>query len=260
MVVGASYPNEINGLIDFVRLAGDVLLSYWPSDTASHEALHVEIKGDGSPVSEADLRSNAILLEGVASLFPNDAVLSEECPIEVAKLRSNTRVWIIDPLDGTKSFIAGRDDFSVLVGLAEGFEPTIGIMYFPARGVLAVAHRGEGAYVGEQRLEVSKALQCSPGRVYIRNFESKRPELASEPMDSGLALLKVATGELDGAVIRMTTHREWDLAAPAAIIEGAGGRLTDERGKSLKFGTGELSCLFVIASNGDVHDELLELT
>jgi 3'-phosphoadenosine 5'-phosphosulfate (PAPS) 3'-phosphatase len=106
---------------------------------------------------------------------------------------------------------------------------------------------------------VSPAQVCSPGRVYIRNFDSRRPELASEPMDSGLAFLKVANGELEGAVIKMTTHRQWDIAAPAAVIEAAGGRVTDESGNPLRFGVSEFTCTHVIASNGLVHEELKAL-
>jgi fructose-1,6-bisphosphatase/inositol monophosphatase family enzyme len=78
-------------------------------------------------------------------------------------------------------------------------------------------------------------------------------------MDSGLALLKVAQGELDGAIIRMTTHREWDIAAPAAIIRSAGGVVTNETQLPIRFGTGRVDFQYLIASNGVIHKELQAL-
>jgi fructose-1,6-bisphosphatase/inositol monophosphatase family enzyme len=78
-------------------------------------------------------------------------------------------------------------------------------------------------------------------------------------MDSGLALYKVAAGELEGAVIRMLTHKEWDIAAPIVAIKEAGGRVTDEHGRELAVGQGEIAFQYLVASNGSVHDDLLKL-
>jgi myo-inositol-1(or 4)-monophosphatase len=78
-------------------------------------------------------------------------------------------------------------------------------------------------------------------------------------MDSSLALLKVACGELDAAVIRMTTHREWDIAAPIAVIREAGGMITDETGVEIQCGLGGVSFTYLVASNGCVHKEILKL-
>jgi 3'(2'), 5'-bisphosphate nucleotidase len=78
-------------------------------------------------------------------------------------------------------------------------------------------------------------------------------------MDSGLALLKVAAGELEGAIIRMTKHQEWDLAAPCAVLKAAGGRFSDEAGKPLLFGKGFIDFEYFVASNGIAHERVLEL-
>jgi fructose-1,6-bisphosphatase/inositol monophosphatase family enzyme len=78
-------------------------------------------------------------------------------------------------------------------------------------------------------------------------------------MDSGLALAQVATGELDGVVLKMKTHKEWDLAAPMAILQEAGARVSDERGGEIPLGVGEIGFRYLIVSNGLVHDELLGL-
>jgi myo-inositol-1(or 4)-monophosphatase len=78
-------------------------------------------------------------------------------------------------------------------------------------------------------------------------------------MDSGLALAKVACGELDGAIIKMTTHREWDIAAPMAILREAGATVTDERGGDVPVGTGDIAFQYFVASNGRIHQELLAI-
>jgi fructose-1,6-bisphosphatase/inositol monophosphatase family enzyme len=246
-------------LISIIKQAGDALMSLWPGSHTPEESLNVTSKNDGTVVSQADMRSNAIVLGGISTLYPGDAILSEESPHDVATLKKASRVWVVDPLDGTSSFIAGRDDFSILVALVENNRPTYGVMYFPARKLLVTAERGKGAQCNGEALRVSSATEPSRGRVYIRNFECRRPEVASPMMDSGLAFLKVASGELDGAIIRMTTHREWDIAAPMAVLLEAGGMVTDETGAPIKCGTGELTYKFVVASNTHSHQQLQAL-
>lgn len=251
---------KIDKLIQAIEEAGSLLLRLWPGrNGVSKEGLAIQSKSDGTLVSEADMQSNTLVLGALRSLFPADAVLSEEVAPDLDLLRRSERTWVVDPLDGTTSFLHGRDDFSVLVALSERNVPTLGIMHFPARALTVLGRRGEGASCNGRTLHVSRHPQAREGRVYIRNFESKRPELASPMMDSGLALLKVANGELDGAIIRMTTHREWDLAAPMAVLLEAGGRVSDQTGAEIRCGTGELDFSYFIASNGLIHQELLAL-
>lgn len=250
---------KLEALRSAIREAGDLLLSMWPGGPQKKGDLQVQEKVDGTLVSKADMASNQILMEAIARLFPADEILSEEIPVDSAKLAKSARTWIIDPLDGTSSFVHGRDDFSILVGLAERGTPTLGIMLFPALSKLVVAGPGRAAAVNGTPLHVSTHRELQAGRVYIRNFTCSRPELACPMMDSGLALLKVASGDLDGAVIRMTTHREWDLAAPASVLFSAGGCLSDETGAPIRFGTGSINFQYAIASNGLIHEQLQEL-
>jgi fructose-1,6-bisphosphatase/inositol monophosphatase family enzyme len=102
-------------------------------------------------------------------------------------------------------------------------------------------------------------MKARDGHVYVRRFSSKAPNLESPMMDSGLALAKVACGELDGAIIKMTTHREWDIAAPMAILREAGATVTDERGRQIPVGTGGIAFEYFVASNGRTHEELLTI-
>lgn len=234
-------------------------MALWPGGAGAGGALNVQSKADGSLVSQADFASNEILLSAITRLFPHDAILSEESPIDAVALANAARTWIVDPLDGTSSFVHGRDDFSILVALAENREPTFGIMNFPARGNLVVAERGKGALRNGEPLRVSDEGELKPERIYIRNFECSRPELACPMRDSGLALYQVASGELDGAVIRMKTHQEWDLAAPMAVLLEAGGVVSSETGASIPCGVGAIHFQYFIASNGKIHKQLQSL-
>jgi myo-inositol-1(or 4)-monophosphatase len=168
-------------------------------------------------------------------------------------------VWIIDPLDGTSAFLEGRDDFSVLVGLSVDQRPAAGLLFLPARNQLLSAEAGKGAFLNGSPIRVSDAIEPRPSHVYVRRFSSKAPELESPMMDSGLALAKVACGELDGAMIKMTTHREWDIAAPMAILREAGATVTDEHGLEIPLGTGGINFEYFVASNGRVHQSLLKI-
>jgi 3'-phosphoadenosine 5'-phosphosulfate (PAPS) 3'-phosphatase len=239
-----------------VRRAGDELLSLWPGGSDKLKELQAAHKADGSVVTAADLRSNQILMSAIARLFPTDAILSEESPFTPEELQRSKRTWVIDPLDGTRSFVQGDDDFSVLVALCVDFVPVYGIMFFPARQQFVTAQERMAALCNGVALAVSRTQALGAGRVYIRNFECRRPEIAAPMMDSGLALLKVAQGELDGAIIRMTTHREWDIAAPAAIIRSAGGVVTTETQSPIRYGTGVMDFQYLVASNGLIHEAL----
>jgi myo-inositol-1(or 4)-monophosphatase len=247
-------------LLEVVRQAGGVLLSYWPGAAAlrSYPAEVVE-KSDGSPVSNADLESNQLLLAGLHRLCPDDAVLSEECPPDAARLARARRTWVVDPLDGTRAFLAGRDDFAVLLGLCSDHRPTTGIMHFPARRQELLATAGHGSWLNGERVRVSTSAACRAASVYIRNFDCPVPPLQAPAMDSSVALLLVAQGVLDGAVLGMQTFGEWDIVAPAAAIEAAGGRVSDEEDRPLRCATGDRPCRYFVASNGRCHEQLLRL-
>jgi myo-inositol-1(or 4)-monophosphatase len=147
----------------------------------------------------------------------------------------------------------------VLVGLSVDHAANAGILFLPARDEMFIAQVGKGAYRNETPIRVSDGMKARDGHVYVRRFSSKAPNLESPMMDSGLALAKVACGELDGAIIKMTTHREWDIAAPMAILREAGATVTDERGRQIPVGTGGIAFEYFVASNGRTHEELLTI-
>jgi len=251
--------SQRKALLDAISAAGSFLLSLWPGHAQGSQSLGVKTKSDGTLVSQADIGSNDILMRALTSIFPSDAILSEEVEPNMHALQAARRTWVIDPLDGTKAFLDATDQFSVLVALCEGHSPSFGVMLFPARSELLIAEQGRGVTLNGAPVAVSSATELGAQRVYIRNFECTRPETACPMMDSGLALRKVATGELDGAVIRMTTHREWDIAAPIIAIKEAGGRVFDELGNAVPCGTGSVQFQYLIASNGRNHQNLLSI-
>lgn len=247
-------------LSEAVRRAGAKLMEFWPGkEGGSRESLGIEKKSDGSFVTQADFASNEILVSTLQSLYPSDGILSEEIPAS-ADLAAKNRLWIIDPLDGTQSFINANDDFSVLVALAVQQQAELGFMFFPARNRLGVAKRGHGAFVDGERVHVSSFATPRPESVYVRNFTPTRAELAYPRwMDSGCAFLTLAEGTLDGLIIKIVSHREWDLAAPAVVVEESGGKVTDENGAPIRFYPGSMQYKYFVASNGAAHEELLRL-
>lgn len=252
---------QVEQVLALVQRAGKTLLEFWPGGPAgkSGRTLKIQQKSDGSFVTEADFASNEILVAGLKKLFPDYGILSEEGPPDPT-LKNRSHVWILDPLDGTKSFIDGNDDFSVLLALCVNGVPEFSVMYVPAREMTAVAKRGEGATLNGHALQVSTSTAFRPRSVYLRNMEVEpRLEFYDRWLDSGLAFLTLCSGDFDGFILKIKTHREWDLAAPALMVQEAGGRITDEGGKEVTFLENSISYRYLVASNGIVHPNLLAL-
>jgi myo-inositol-1(or 4)-monophosphatase len=248
---------ELRELEVLIRRAGDCLLQHWPG--GNHTLQNIQTKNDGTSVTEADFASNRILTEGLAELFPLDGLISEEGKHEDAPLK-HSRVWIIDPLDGTRSFIEGRDDFSILMGLVVNGRAEFGLMYFPVKKLLARADQGAGAILNGKASRVSTTTQLKSESVYFRNFEPRSREFVyGEYMDSGMALLNLGCGRFDGLIIRMTRHKEWDIAAPAAFLRESGARISDENGAEILFNQGGINYRYFVASNGLLHQDVLNL-
>lgn len=252
-----------------IREAGDILMKYWPGknrtpgNPGDTGALGIQQKKDGSFVTDADFASNELLIKTITRLFPEDSILSEEVTPDPA-IHDVKRVWIIDPLDGTKSFMDGNDDFSILVALVVDHIPELGFMYFPARDHMAIAKRGHGAYLNGRRLAASTSAEPRPESIYLRHCKAAPscgigPAVYPRWMDSGCAFLSVGRADFDGLVLKIVTHREWDLAAPAVVITESGGMVTDEHGRPITFNNTSMAYDYFVASNGLIHDRLLEL-
>ena len=252
-------------LTELVALAGAAILK------VDRTRMRIDGKADGSPVTEADLAADRIIAEGLARLAPDIPALSEErvapgsggCPKDCPSV-----FFLIDPLDGTKEFVAGRNEFTVNLALVADGMPRLGIIGAPALGLiwrglvgqgaerLVVTNSGTGHRVGLGiGLEIGLAQPIRtrpfppPGKPWIaavsrshgdaatEAFIDARPGAVRERLGSAVKLAKVAEGTVD-IYPRLAPTSEWDIAAGHAIVTAAGGKVTDAAGGELRFGQG----------------------
>lgn len=227
----------------------------------------VDRKDRNEPVTIADREANALIVGGIRNAFPGDWVLSEEEPDPPGRL-SAERVWMVDPMDGTEDFIQGETGFSVMIGLCERSHPVAGVVYRPATDTLYHAARGMGAFVKDRSIRVSSAAALDGVRL-VASYSHRSPVLdrvrealgATDEMNIGSVGLKVglvAEGTRDLYVNPSGRSKLWDACAPQAILEQAGGTLSDLDGRPLRYGESELqNRRGLIASNGALHPEVV---
>ena len=211
----------------------------------------------GGPVTEADRASHRAILEVLGGLSPPDRIVSEEDGDENSPGREITgehRLWLVDPLDGTREFLARNGEFSIMVGLAVGRKAMVGAVYQPVPDRLFLGVVGMGAWVVENpaswgsvlALEVPDGKSAGPIRVVrSRSHGDQRLERLTELPGGiqwvvsgsvGIKCAMIALGEADLYVHPVPYLKEWDTCAPEAILAGAGGTVTDCLGKSLDYG------------------------
>jgi 3'(2'), 5'-bisphosphate nucleotidase len=234
-------------LTDLVVRAGAAILG------VNRAAMKIDGKADGSPVTEADLAADRIIAEGLARLIPELPALSEECA-HLAKPSYGGSFFLIDPLDGTKEFVAGRNEFTVNLALVTNGTPLLGIIGAPALGLIWRGLVGRGA----ERLTTGKgsvaepictrplpkrgepwivAVSRSHGDSRTEAFIEARPGAIRQMLGSAVKFGRVAEGGAD-IYPRLAPTCEWDVAAGHAIVTAAGGKITDAQGADVKFGAG----------------------
>lgn len=248
------------------RAAGELIRVHYERGTVA-----IETKADASPVTEADKDANAAILEILQAAFPADAILSEETPDSEARF-SNHRVWIIDPLDGTKDFINRSGEFSVHVGLAVDGQAVVGAVYQPITRVMASASKGHGAWRvfpdgRRERLHVSataelSALRVGTSRAYpsakLVAFLDEHQIEQRVAMGASTKLVAVAAGELECVINLGSGEQEWDTCAPEVIVREAGGAYSDRTGQPFRYNQPDpMHHRGSIASNGACHDALV---
>ncbi|MCK5096139.1 MAG: 3'(2'),5'-bisphosphate nucleotidase CysQ [Candidatus Pacebacteria bacterium] len=252
-------------VLDLVKKAGEGTLDFFKKNVA------VEKKEDDSPVTEADYAANTILMEGLKKYgYP---ILSEEIVPHV--YNEDGYLWIIDPLDGTKRFIKGESDFSVMVGLTYKTKPIFGIVYQPAIDVLYYAEKGKGAFVEKSgvktRIQVSDVDRLAETRLTVSNrartIESFARKVAQiQPKEvhyvgsNGVKIGGIAEGKYDLFFNPSSELGSYDYCAPHMIIEEAGGKISHCDGSEVLYDSGWDACpKGVVVSNGAVHDEFIDL-
>jgi 3'(2'), 5'-bisphosphate nucleotidase len=208
-------------------------------------------KGDGSPVTEADERAEAIILAALAEIAPDIPVVAEEQVAAGVVPEIGAQFWLVDPLDGTREFISGKLDFTVNIGLIENRVPVLGLVYVPATGVLYLGDSDgarmaqvTGGVVGPwQSIQVAtpdpKALRVLASRSHMSDetkaFIDKFSVAELVSAGSSLKFCRLAAGEAD-LYPRMGRTMEWDTAAADAVLRAAGGRVMTLDGKDLLYG------------------------
>jgi 3'(2'), 5'-bisphosphate nucleotidase len=252
------------------REAGAVVLQYY------NTPLHVEQKPnsyDSEPVTEADRASNALIVAGIRHEFPDDGILAEES-IDTERRLSKSRVWMIDPLDGTKGFISRSADFAVQIGLAVEGESVLGVVYQPLPDVMYWAARGGGAWIERtgreaERARVSDVSDVRQMRLAAsRSHRSPRMDRVVRAFGVEQEVQRNSVGVKVGLLIEqqcdlyihLSSHtKQWDTCAPEAILHEAGGRFTDIFGSPLRYNSPEVENLNgIVATNGAAHDLIIE--
>lgn len=236
-----------------VQKASLVALDHW-----KRGPLHWD-KSDGSPVSEGDLAVNQVLHEALGKARPDYGWISEETPDDLARL-AKRRVWIADPIDGTRDFITGGIDWCIALALLEDGKPSLAIVACPGREEVFTAKRSEGAYRGKQRLAMTDNLNLGNATII-----ANRSVLAQLGKTSGGAprlalsvrLCRIAEGRAD-ATVATTTKHDWDLVPGDLIVREAGGRVSSADGAPYQFNRRETRQAGLIAAPPRLHRDIVE--
>jgi 3'(2'),5'-bisphosphate nucleotidase len=206
-------------------------------------------KSDSSPVTEADHAANAVITARVREAFPDDAILSEESADSPARLDAR-RVWIVDPLDGTKEFLSQNGEFSILIGLSVDGEAVLGVVYLPAMGTLFSAARGMGSWVeddgGERRRITRSEVLADAAPRLVGSRSHPEPFLVRMQEELGITDVapcgsvgvkcsRIVEGDRDLYVHPVPYLKEWDTCAPEVILREAGGVVSDLNGDPLRY-------------------------
>ena len=256
---------ELRSAIECARNAGTILSEIYARD------FDVQVKGDKSPVTEADTRANEYIVSALAERFPDDGVIGEESEDHTGAL-GRSRCWYVDPLDGTKEFISKNGEFAVMIGLAIDGQARLGVVYQPAKDKLYSGVVGAGARLevgGERRdLRVSEVAAAADLKLVVsRSHRSSHiDEVAtglgitreSRSGSVGLKIGHIAEQAADLYVHVSDKACKWDACGPEAVVRAAGGRFTDLGGNPFVYqGTDMNNRGGILACNAAAYDAVL---
>lgn len=241
------------------------------------QGVEVELKGPGDPVTVADREANELICEALAERFPDAGVIAEEsAPDDVATLAAlaaRPRVFFVDPLDGTREFVDQNGEFAVMIGLALGGRAEAGVVVLPVDGRLVAGRVGAGAFVeepsGQRRaLGVRPTSRFADATMVVSR--SHRPPIIEplrkrlgigvmQPCGSvGVKIARIVLGEADLYVHDGPGMKHWDTCGPQAILEAAGGTMSDLLGQPIDYASSEIRLRRgVVATNGHLHPGVL---
>jgi 3'(2'), 5'-bisphosphate nucleotidase len=247
LVAGLSDRELTEGAIEIARAAAAAILVVYDGE------FEVERKADASPVTAADMAAHHVIVDGLARLTPDIPVLSEESADEVdlAQRRQWNRLWLVDPLDGTREFVKRNGEFSVNLALIEDGVAVFGLVLAPVGGALWYAQRGGAAFRRDGDLEIQVRAQVPPAQpmrvAASRSHHSQRSDdflvrahreaaggIRMVSLGSSLKFCRIAEGSLD-LYPRFGPTSEWDTAAGQCVLEAAGGALLDPQGRPFRY-------------------------
>ena len=245
----------LNNVIKIAQQAGKEILTVYHSDD-----FNVELKGDNSPLTRADINAHNLIQAALEKLTPDTPILSEESKKIPYEIRSTwNKFWMVDPLDGTKEFVNRNDEFTVNIALLEDNKPVLGVVHIPVLDISYSAAKGLGAFVGERRIKANKIVENVVKILASKSHLSKETQILLDKISkdykveilnkgSALKLCYVADGQAD-FYPRLGPTMEWDTAAAQVVVEQAGGFVTTIDAKPLSYNKENLlNPSFIVAS------------
>jgi myo-inositol-1(or 4)-monophosphatase len=241
-----------------VHEAGALALSLFRTDLKNWT------KGASSPVSEADIAVNDLLEARLRAATPDYGWLSEESADDDTRI-GKSFVWIVDPIDGTRGYLAGREDWCVSVALVEDAAPVLAAVFAPASDEFFFAARGQGATRNGRTVQVTAGTELDFSRVagpkpLVERLNLSSGEISLHPRIASLALrlCRVAQGNLDAAFAGGNS-RDWDLAAANLIVQEANGKMTALSGDAILYNRREVGHGVLVAAGRDRHASIVSL-
>jgi 3'(2'), 5'-bisphosphate nucleotidase len=262
-----TFESELQVARSAARAAGAAAMLHYGSASATD-------KSDRSPVTAADHAANDVIVPLLRQHFPADAILSEESADSADRLAFE-RVWIVDPLDGTKEFLSQNGEFSIMIGLAIEGEAVLGVVFAPATDTMLFAARGSGAWIEKdgsvRQLARSAGDAASPPRLVgsrshadpaLQTIQQHLGIVDVEPCGSvGLKCARVAEGRRDIYVHPVPYLKEWDTCAPEVVLREAGGWVSDCAGNELRYNKRETNQpLGIVATAPGLQESVIAIT
>jgi 3'(2'), 5'-bisphosphate nucleotidase len=265
------YERELQLALRLARDAGAAILDYYD------RPLHVERKTShndySEPVTVADRAANELIVSGIRDAFPDDGILAEES-IDTERRLGKRRVWMVDPLDGTRGFIARSGDFAVQIGLAVEGAGVLGVVYQPLPDVLYSAASGMGTWIERAGFPPERAVVTEQSDIphmrlaASRSHRSQRMDRIIRTLGIEEEVLRDSVGVKVGLIIErqcdLYIHtspltKQWDTCAPEVVLREAGGRFTDLFGGPMRYNAPDVQNRNgIVASNGAAHERVIE--
>ena len=265
-----SYEHELRVACELARAAGAAILEHYEGPLKIKQKNFAD---DAQPVTQADTIANDLIVSNLKREFPDDGILAEES-IDTERRLAKSRVWMVDPLDGTNGFSDGNGDFAVQIGLAEDGLCILGVVYQPLPGVMYRAVRGEGTWIERPQFEPVRATVSQTHTIPEMRLAASRSHRSprmnkvvdqfgfKEEVQRGSVGIKIGLlieQQCDVYIHLSSRTKQWDTCAPEVVLTEAGGRITDLFGYPLNYNVPDVQNRNgLVASNGVSHDEIIK--